>query len=252
MKIPHPVSSLRRKSGFTMIEIALCLLIIGFGLVAIIGVLPTGLGVQQDNREETIIDQDAAVWMNAIRNGALGFDDLTNYVRSITISSNAPGISGSKTYFATNDLTSGAIIIGLLSTPKYQFQTKDEATITITNSIVALVQAMSGAAIEKPPQNSEEIRGSGFAYRMVAENTPLPMYWPGTNPPPEAVTLQNNSREVRLLFRWPLLPNNEVGNGRQTFRLLVGGTVNTIGTFDDRTMAVFEPSTYVQPQLQTP
>ena len=74
----------RRAAGFTMVEIALCLAIIGFALVAIIGVLPTGLNVQKDNREETIVDQDAVVWMNAIRNGADGFNDSTNYVISIT------------------------------------------------------------------------------------------------------------------------------------------------------------------------
>ena len=71
-------------SGFTMVEIALCLAIIGFALVAIIGVLPTGLGVQKDNREETIINQEAAVWMDVIRNGAEGYNDLTNYVFAIT------------------------------------------------------------------------------------------------------------------------------------------------------------------------
>ena len=73
-----------RCAGFTIIEIALCLAIIGFALVAIIGVLPIGLNVQKDNREETIINQDAAVWMDAIRNGAHGYDDLTNYVVAIT------------------------------------------------------------------------------------------------------------------------------------------------------------------------
>ena len=52
-----------RQSAFTMIEIALCLAIIGFALVAIIGVLPTGMGVQRQNREETIINQDATIWM---------------------------------------------------------------------------------------------------------------------------------------------------------------------------------------------
>ena len=71
-------------AGFTMVEIALCLAIIGFALVAIIGVLPTGLNVQQTNREETVIDQDAAVWMDAIRNGGRGYDDLTNYIIAIT------------------------------------------------------------------------------------------------------------------------------------------------------------------------
>ena len=33
----------RRQWAFTMIEIALCLAIIGFAMVAIIGVLPTGM-----------------------------------------------------------------------------------------------------------------------------------------------------------------------------------------------------------------
>ncbi|MGD0614189.1 MAG: type II secretion system protein, partial [Verrucomicrobiota bacterium] len=70
--VARPSRPASRQSGFTMIEIALCLAIIGFALVAIIGVLPTGLNVQKDNREETIINQDAAVWMDAIRHGAQG------------------------------------------------------------------------------------------------------------------------------------------------------------------------------------
>ena len=72
------------ESGFTMIEIAICLAIIGFALVAIIGVLPLGMNTQRDNREETIINQDATVLLEAIRNGARGSDDLTNYVYAIT------------------------------------------------------------------------------------------------------------------------------------------------------------------------
>src|SRR5688500_11835611 len=72
------------QSAFTMVEIALCLAIIAFALVAIIGVLPTGMGVQRENREETIINQDASVWVDAIRNGMIGYHDLTNYVLAIT------------------------------------------------------------------------------------------------------------------------------------------------------------------------
>ena len=55
-----------------MVEIAICLAIIGFALVAIIGVLPIGMNTQRDNREETIINQDATVFIEAIRNGAHG------------------------------------------------------------------------------------------------------------------------------------------------------------------------------------
>src|ERR1035437_5676628 len=70
--------------AFTMVEIAICLAIIGFALVAIIGVLPLGMNTQRDNREETIINQDATVLLEAVRNGTHGADDLTNYVYAIT------------------------------------------------------------------------------------------------------------------------------------------------------------------------
>src|SRR5580704_15924179 len=56
-----------RSRGFTMMEIAISLAIIGIALVAIIGVLPIGMNAQQD-----------------IRHGALGANELTNYVYAIT------------------------------------------------------------------------------------------------------------------------------------------------------------------------
>src|ERR1035441_663222 len=71
-------------AGFTMVEIAISLAVIGIALVAIIGVLPIGMNTQRDNREETIINQDATVFIEAIRGGARGLDDLTNYVYAIT------------------------------------------------------------------------------------------------------------------------------------------------------------------------
>src|SRR5437660_5518368 len=74
----------RAQSAFTMIEIAISLAVIAFALVAIIGILPTGMQVQKDNRQETIVNLDATIFLNAIRNGALGVDDLTNYVYAIT------------------------------------------------------------------------------------------------------------------------------------------------------------------------
>src|SRR6266498_4220672 len=72
-----------QESAFTMVEIAISLAIIAFALVAIIGVLPLGLDVQKENRQETIINQDAGYFMDAIRNGARGLEDLTNYVLEI-------------------------------------------------------------------------------------------------------------------------------------------------------------------------
>src|SRR5437660_3308427 len=88
MKLTQPTSPPARRAreaAFTMVEIAISLAVIGFALVAIIGILPTGMNVQKENREDTTIAQDAMVFMDAIRNGVQGDDDLVNYVQSINI-----------------------------------------------------------------------------------------------------------------------------------------------------------------------
>ncbi|MEI8288906.1 MAG: type II secretion system protein [Verrucomicrobiota bacterium] len=190
-----PRSSLRPASAFTMIEIAICLAIIGFALVAIIGVLPIGMNAQRDNREETLITQDANFLINAIRTGARGVDDLTNYVFSIFNSSGG-----------YSNFTSGARIIGLLSTPG------------ITN--YANVRAISGLASQKPPQDNSLVRDDGFSYRLVCMSTPVAVVGPLSE---YSRQLTNSQWELRLRFLWPLLPNGNYGNGRQTFRATIAG-----------------------------
>ncbi len=119
--------------GFTMVEIAICLAIIGIALVAIIGVLPIGMRAQRENRERTVINQDATELMNAIRNGSRGADDLTNYVYAIVNTGSSPAgytnaLAGTMGFRTANYpgvqswrpfLTNGANIIGLLSTPEF-------------------------------------------------------------------------------------------------------------------------------------
>lgn len=267
-------STRRSQSAFTMVEIALCLAIVGFALVAIIGVLPTGMNVQKENREETIIDQDAAVWLDAIRNGARGIDDLTNYVVSITnywtqyevtpskTNSIASGING---YTPTDShvtlptglpdgamaLTNGLRIVGLLSTPKYLPLAGPVSGGNFTsNYMVGYVRAMSGAAVEKAPQRNQDVLDSAFAYRMVVEIAPYVPNEPlDTNSTLVDVqtreVLWNTSRDVRLLFRWPVLPTG-IGNGRMTFRVLTGGQIiSTNDPFAAHSLFFFEPSTYL-------
>ena len=110
-----------RCAGFTMVEIALSLAIIAFALVAIIGVLPAGVKVQKENREETIISQDGLYILEAIRTGSKGADDLTNYVESLTVryGRNASVTFTNTTAPVANRLTNGLQIIGLLSTPRF-------------------------------------------------------------------------------------------------------------------------------------
>lgn len=179
--------------AFTIIEIALCLGIIGFALVAIIAVLPRGLDVQKRNREETIIDHDADVWMSLIRGGARGADDLTNYVLCITnfwttydgnlkviksdvdwytpTNSNRTSVSPASGDYPLN---SGARIIGLLSTPKTipAFVPPPPADGFQSNYMICYARSFSGSAVDKVPQSNPVILGDSFIYRMIVENFP--------------------------------------------------------------------------------
>ncbi len=160
-----PVRGRRRQrrpaqSGFTMAEIAIALGVIAFALVAIIGILPRGLQVQRDNRAETIINQDGTYWMNAIKSGARGMDELTNLVDRIEIHYNIdnslPPATTTHTAFR-----SGWEIIGLLTTPAR------------TNSeVYASVWALSGSAAEKEPNPND--RAVAFKYRLRVNIEPAP------------------------------------------------------------------------------
>ncbi|MGO8838899.1 MAG: prepilin-type N-terminal cleavage/methylation domain-containing protein [Limisphaerales bacterium] len=189
--------------GFTMVEIAISLAVIGIALVSIIGVLPIGMHTQRDNRQETIINQDATLLMEAIRNGAQGLDDLTNYVYAITNYVTHYPVNGSPTtnidgYTYTSatgtpnwtipfwwPITNGMRIVGLLSTPEYT-DINGQPLFSINNNIeyysnhvVAYIRSMSGPAVEKPPQDPNSlIVGDSFTYRVLCVNAPVPMFTP--------------------------------------------------------------------------
>ncbi|HEV2437389.1 MAG TPA: hypothetical protein VG077_15465 [Verrucomicrobiae bacterium] len=188
-----------RVTGFTMVEIAICLAIIGIALVAIIGILPAGLNVQKDNRQETLIDQDATVFIENIRNGARGLDDLTNYAFVISNTWTSYSVNGAvidhgvNVYTHTNAiayrapvpsmaLTNGANIIGLLSLPEYTLKNGTPTSILVypgySNYVVACVRSLSGPAVEKPPQDNDIIRGDSFSYKMICQNVPGAVYTP--------------------------------------------------------------------------
>ncbi|HXS68731.1 MAG TPA: type II secretion system protein [Candidatus Polarisedimenticolia bacterium] len=202
MKLLHfRHSPARARRAFTIIEIALCLGIIGFALVAIIAALPRGLDVQKRNREETIIGQNAEVWMNALRNGAQGDNDLTNYVLCITnfwtdYNGQFRVIKSGYDYYTPTSsvvtssiylnpapakdtvlLTNGLRIIGLLSMPKLM----DDSLMPLpdyasppyqSNYVVAYVRAFSGSAVSIAPQTNASILSDAFTYRMIVENFP--------------------------------------------------------------------------------
>ncbi len=249
-----------------MIEIAFSLAIIGFALVAIIGVLPIGLNVQKDNREQTIINQDATIFMDAIRNGAQGVDDLTNYVMAITNevwsydnSAKLPNFVGRYGYTPTSSdtsaqfrLTNGARIVGLLSTPKYVILPNGY----YSNHVVAYVRSISGPANEKFPQNNSDVQDFAFSYMMTPEIVP---YWTNYVDPAwvnksnslALDNLQANLHDVRLVFRWPYRLQGPSGSSGQSFRTLVGGQLLPVLETNyparlEYSNYFFQPRTYVK------
>jgi hypothetical protein len=204
---------------------------------------------QRDNREETIINQDATVILEAIRDGARGMNDLTNYVYAITNywtlfnpngSISKPGVNGYSyaSFFITpgytsvsgSPINSGTNIIGLLSTPEYVDATTNSLPIPnllfggYSNHIVAYVRSMSGPAVEKPPQNNDIVVGDSFSYRILCVNAPVAR---DTNALALNVAydtqLPASLRELQLKFLWPQLPNGSLGASHQTFRTMVAG-----------------------------
>jgi prepilin-type N-terminal cleavage/methylation domain-containing protein len=248
----------RESSGFTLVEIAISLAVIGIALVGIIGVLPLGMSVQRDNREQTVINQDATVFIEAIRNGSSGLDDLTNYVYAITnivtefdtsgkiimVTNNSYNYSGSAVFLpfvpsGPVPINSGLAIVGLLSMPEYVSLDGHTPTTNVfgggfSNHVFAYVRSMSGPAVEKPPQDNPIIHGDqnnplgdAFGYRILCVNAPVA----NTNlnvpqlPPAYDRQLEANLHELRLTFQWPVLPNGGIGTGRQTYRTLVAGQI---------------------------
>jgi prepilin-type N-terminal cleavage/methylation domain-containing protein len=259
---------LRLHAAFTMIEIALCLAIIGIALVAIVGVLPIGMNTQRDTREETIIGQDATMLLEAIRNGSRGLDDLTNNVYAITNywtlyntngTVNSSGTNGytyssvsitspiyNNSPYSAGSITNGANIIGLLSLPEFianapftnypavpdlLYASVFYGSRCYSNHVVAYIRSLSGLAAEKPPQDNQIMQEDAFSYRLLCVNAPMAVDTSVVINFGYARQLAANLRELRLLFMWPQLPNGGVGAFRQTFRASVGGQLTLTNVF---------------------
>jgi type II secretory pathway pseudopilin PulG len=266
----------RGMAAFTMVEIAICLAIIGFALVAIIGVLPIGMNVQKDNREQTLINYDANYLMSMLRSGAqdtnlFGASSLTNYLIGITnysttFNSNGAvvGVLQENSYTVSNfnlsggqsgaGLTNDSDIIGILSTPKYVFPIDSKGDYA-SNYITADFRAISGSALDQG--TSDDSRNFAFTYRVTVEITPSANFAyayndettanlsaPGTAPLVVtgnaadfasvsnawlvAKNQQANLRNIRLHFRWPILPNGQTGPSSATYRSAASGAIQPI------------------------
>jgi len=269
--LPARVPRIRARAGFTMVEIALCLGVIGFALVAILGVLPTGIQVQKENREETIVTQDGMVLLEAIRSGSRGYDDLTNYIDEIQITNH---LTGAVTVFGTNStvptarssdglpLTRAGMLVGLLSTPKYE----PLPSGTLWRGVTANMRAFSGTAMDKDPGNRE----FAFRYQVISEVIPFQSMPPesldyrqsGLSAAVKAQRYQSylvvtneavNFYELRLTLRWPLVRRGAQfvpGENQKTFRTLISGRLEVLNTTPR--LYHFMPAAYAQVQPPPP
>jgi type II secretory pathway pseudopilin PulG len=161
------VGAARRKAAFTMVEIAIALGVIAFALVAIIGILPTGLQTQRDNREETLVNQDARLLIEAIKSGGR---DVSSDIGSYVISVDGTDYSQQKGIPTTN-------LIQLLSD---------------TNSHSIVMSSISGAIAT---------RGNDLGFRYEIRSSVTTNYFDFHD-----TILSNQFNEVRLRFAWPVLP----------------------------------------------
>ena len=221
--------------AFTMVEVALSLAVVAFALVAIIGILPSGMTVQKDNREDTLMNQEGRIWIEAFKNGARGMDYLTNYVEDISLQpTNSPFPKVLYDNTKEPHLTASEIIY-LLSVPKFDFI----GTNRFTNRITARVRPITGPATEQNPFSNNI--PSTFRYQIQTEIVP---YYPipreliraqldrdQTNQSPQRFyneAIGSNLWDVRVILRWPVLERGTdwfVGNNRKTFRAQVSGVI---------------------------
>ncbi len=213
MNLPAHNRAVRSESAFTMVEVALSLAIVAFAMVAIIGVMPAGLNVQRENREDTILSQDAALLMEAIRSGA-------NSAGLSVLSGSYMGITGVQ--YPPSGTNLPLEIISRLSIPRWD-------TTNATNLVRARFRALSGNLGDSATAAAD----IAFNYIVTAEVT---NYFGDPFQPGHNFYLTNNLYEVKLTFSWPVydsvpgqFPTN-VGDRRLVVRSLVSGQLTTNGS----------------------
>ncbi len=232
---PHKSSRIRQATlAFTMVEVALSLAIIAFAIVAVIGILPTGMQVQKDNREETIINQDGQFLLEVIKNGqtnvnllAQNLEWIESYTNTIQEAYPYPLVRSNllNGNYATNQYAYW--IVGLLSAPRFTIDTNAPSGY-ISNWVQAKFVANSGPLADRLTENPvTRTRDFAFSYLVTVDIAPVVLSSAASNANWEAAAvLQNNLYELRLTLSWPVYPNNSVGNGRKTFSSLVSGKLD--------------------------
>ncbi len=210
-------------AGFTLVEIAIAIAVVSFALVAIIGVLPTGMQVQKENREETIITHDAKMLIEAIRTGSTNLHNLAGNLEWIQFYTNGVGGASSAPFsirwFPTNSY------FGLVP-PSYDNSFWAPAypmgSLFQTNKFQTKARflANSGNQLALEADNARQL---SFSYLVTSEIYPQRMA--GGTP----LVRSNNVHELRLTFDWPVYGTDtaantpRIGKYKRVFRATISG-----------------------------
>ena len=110
------------------------------------------------------------------------FDDQTNVVAGYPrtyqytyTNYTIDGAAQNEPDLSLNTLTNGQRIVGLLTTPKYDYLTNAPLPVPAgfdSNYVFAYVRALNGPAVEKPPQQNAAVKDLSFRYRLLTEVVP--------------------------------------------------------------------------------
>lgn len=240
----------RREAGFTLLEIAVSLAVIGFAIVAVIGVLPTGLNIQKDTREKTTILQDASYFMEAIRHGASEVNTNRVAYESTQLVDSIPKMwrvyegLPPEVLEQGKDYRTDADVIQLMSEPS---RVLPQGRFLYS---VALVRALSGSASEKGGRAFDSRIAFSYFLRsdILSVTNSIPISTHITTEPivlgpaefdlrsTEWNRISTNLSEMRFAVMWPPVPDAyEVGEtyrNKLRFRTMVSGAVGKIERLD--------------------
>ncbi|MBM3847169.1 MAG: type II secretion system protein [Verrucomicrobia bacterium] len=202
-----------RRGGFTLLEIAVSLAVIGFAIVAVLGVLPSGLNIQRDTRERTIVTQDAAYIIEAIRRGSMDTlsaqTNLVNRVDDMHIITIFQNLQTTDSYRVNRDwFPNDGEFIKRLAEPIRSYGPLSQISVRV------LMRSLTGSAAEQG--GNADYDRIMFKYYLTAEVVPVTsvdesvVYDSAALDPLERSyrdgqmrSMTNNLSELRLKISWP-------------------------------------------------
>ena len=106
----------RTRSGFTLVEVSLAILVVGLGLLSLFSLFPSGLRASEEASVDTRSGLFASVVLEGMRANAAGIKSWTSW------NDGAPGVSAAlNAKLCSSLLTSGTLVANGTRQPKLEF-----------------------------------------------------------------------------------------------------------------------------------